>query len=67
MNFVLQFSSWAEFFAMGKHGIYVWSSFGLSLALLFLCVLLPWLKLKRTRKQLKRLIAREQAVKAAAA
>lgn len=66
MDFILQFSSWAEFFAMGKHGLYVWSSYGLSLVLLFLCLLVPWLKLKRTRKHLKRLIAREQAVKAAA-
>lgn len=65
MNFVLQFANWADFLAMGKHGIYVWSSYILSLLLLFLCILLPWLKLKRTKSQLQRHISRQAARQAA--
>lgn len=61
MNFVLQFANWEDFLAMGKHGSYVWSSYLITLILLAACILLPLLKLKRTRKQLQRLIARQEA------
>jgi heme exporter protein D len=26
----MAFDSWADFLAMGKHGVYVWSSYGLT-------------------------------------
>lgn len=61
MNFVLQFANWEDFLAMGKHGSYVWSSYLITLILLTACILLPLLKLKRTRKHLQRLIARQEA------
>lgn len=45
------FNSFAEFMAMGKHGVYVWSCFGISVAILALNVALPWLAHKRYLNQ----------------
>lgn len=44
---------------MGGHGLYVWSCYAISLVLMAASILLPWLKLKSTRKQLARQFARE--------
>lgn len=44
---IFAFNSFAEFLAMGKHGFYVWLSYGISLAVLALNVVLPWLARKR--------------------
>jgi len=33
------FNSWAEFWAMGTHGIYVWSCYGLTFTVIALLVL----------------------------
>ena len=30
----MAFESWADFLAMGKHGVYVWSSYGLTFAVI---------------------------------
>lgn len=30
----MAFDSWADFWAMGKHGVYVWSSYGLVFAVI---------------------------------
>jgi heme exporter protein D len=30
----MAFDSWADFLAMGKHGVYVWSSYGLTFAVI---------------------------------
>jgi heme exporter protein D len=30
----MAFDSWADFMAMGKHGVYVWSSYGLTFAVI---------------------------------
>lgn len=45
------FNSFAEFLAMGKHGPYVWSCFGITLAVLALNLALPWFARKRYLKQ----------------
>jgi len=42
----LQFSSWADFFAMGHHGAYVWSVVAITLVVLLALVWWP-LKLHR--------------------
>ncbi|WP_027848013.1 heme exporter protein CcmD [Marinospirillum minutulum] len=57
----MYFNSLSDFINMGGHGLYVWSSYALTLVLLLSSVLLPWLNLKRTRKQLSRQLAREAA------
>lgn len=38
----MNFDSLAEFVAMGRHGAYVWSSYGLTFATVIVLVLLPW-------------------------
>ncbi|HKM16410.1 MAG TPA: heme exporter protein CcmD [Marinospirillum sp.] len=55
----MYFDSLSEFFNMGGHGLYVWSCYAISLVLMAASILLPWLKLKSTRKQLARQFARE--------
>lgn len=37
----MSFASFADFLAMGNHGAYVWSAYGICLAVLVLNVLLP--------------------------
>lgn len=39
---IFAFNSFAEFLAMGKHGFYVWLSFGITLAVMGLNLALPW-------------------------
>lgn len=46
----MQWGSASEFFAMGGYGLYVWGSYGLSLALM---LLEPWLALRRRRRALQ--------------
>ena len=46
----MQWSSASEFFAMGGYGLYVWGSYGLSLALM---LLEPWLASRRRRRALQ--------------
>ncbi|MFB1011844.1 MAG: heme exporter protein CcmD [Thiopseudomonas sp.] len=48
---IFAFNSFAEFLAMGKHGLYVWLSFGITLAVMALNVALPWLAKKSYIKQ----------------
>jgi len=55
----MYFDSLSEFFNMGGHALYVWSSFAISLLLMLLNIVLPWWKLKSTRKQLQRQIQRD--------
>lgn len=57
----MYFDSLSDFINMGGHGLYVWSSYALTLALMAASILLPWLNLRRTRKQLRRQFAREVA------
>jgi len=38
----MMFASWSEFFAMGHHGLYVWSAYGLCALVLGVNVLGPW-------------------------
>ena len=54
----MYFDSLSEFFAMGGHALYVWASFAISLVLMALNILLPWWRLKATRKHLDRQLRR---------
>jgi len=53
------FDSLADFLAMGRHGAYVWSAYGLCLALLAWNAVLPALARRRYLKTLARRWRRE--------
>ena len=55
----MSFSSFAEFLAMGGHGPYVWSAYGISLAVLALNVALPILARRRYLQDEARRLRRE--------
>ncbi|WP_372873858.1 heme exporter protein CcmD [Pseudomonas sp.] len=56
----MSFNSFAEFLAMGTHGAYVWSSFGISLAVLGLNIVLPLLARRRYLQDEARRLRREK-------
>ncbi|MBB3101804.1 heme exporter protein CcmD [Azomonas macrocytogenes] len=56
----MSFSSFAEFLAMGRHGLYVWSSFGITLVVLALNVALPLLARRRYLQEEARRMRREE-------
>ena len=55
----MSFESFADFLAMGKHGLYVWTSYGISLAVLALNVALPILARRRHLQDEARRLRRE--------
>lgn len=55
----MSFNSFAEFLAMGNHGVYVWSAYGVSLAILLLNVVLPLMTRQRYFKNEARRLRRE--------
>ena len=57
----MNFSSFAEFIAMGNHGVYVWTSYGISLAVLILNVALPALARRRYLQDEARRLRREES------
>lgn len=56
----MSFDSFADFIAMGGHGIYVWSSYALGLAVLLANVLSPIMARKRLITDQLRRIRREE-------
>jgi heme exporter protein D len=56
----MSFSSFADFIAMGKHGLYVWSAYGISLLLLATNVVLPLLAKRRYLHEQARRLRREE-------
>ncbi len=56
----MNFSSFADFIAMGNHGVYVWTSYGISLAVLILNVALPALARRRYLQDEARRLRREE-------
>ncbi|AVO57950.1 heme exporter protein CcmD [Pseudomonas sp. 22526] len=55
----MSFSSFADFLAMGHHGLYVWSAYGICLVVLVLNVAVPLLARKRYLEQEARRLRRE--------
>lgn len=55
----MSFESFSDFLAMGKHGLYVWTSYGISLAVLALNVALPILARRRYLQDEARRLRRE--------
>jgi heme exporter protein D len=56
----MNFSSFSDFIAMGNHGLYVWSSYGISLAVLILNVALPVMARRRYLQDEARRLRREE-------
>lgn len=56
----MSFSSFAEFLAMGNHGLYVWSSFAITVAVLLLNVGLPLAARRRFLQDEARRLRREE-------
>ena len=57
----MSFTSFAEFVAMGNHGLYVWSAYGISLLVLALNVVLPILARRRYLQDEARRLRREKS------
>ncbi|MDV7210596.1 heme exporter protein CcmD [Azotobacter beijerinckii] len=57
----MSFSSFAEFVAMGNHGLYVWSAYGISLAVLAINVVGPLLARRRYLQEEARRLRREES------
>ncbi|MBF8779218.1 heme exporter protein CcmD [Pseudomonas fulva] len=56
----MSFASFADFIAMGRHGLYVWSAYGICLAVLVINVVAPWLARRRYVQQEARRLRRER-------
>ncbi|WP_417582749.1 heme exporter protein CcmD [Nitrincola sp.] len=56
----MSFSSFSEFLAMGGHGLYVWLSYGLGVAVILMNLVLPWLQRNRLLAEQKRRLRREE-------
>jgi heme exporter protein D len=52
--------NWSEFFAMGGYAFFVWTSYGLTLAVIVLNIIMPVLQRKKVISRVKRAIRREQ-------
>lgn len=57
----MQFDSLSAFIAMGTHGPYVWTCYGVTAFLIGLCVLAPRWRLRRILARERRLQRRQQA------
>ena len=57
----MSFVSFSEFLAMGTHGVFVWSAYGVSLAILALNVVLPILARRRYLQDEARRLRREKS------
>lgn len=55
----MSFNSFSEFLAMGHHALYVWTAYGICLAVLALNVAAPILARKRYLQQEARRLRRE--------
>ena len=56
----MSFASFAEFIAMGNHGLYVWSAYGISLLVLAANVAAPLLARRRYLQDEARRLRREE-------
>jgi len=59
----MAFSSWAEFWAMGGYGFYVWLSFGTTLLLLLALGWISQREHQQLKQQIRSKVAREQRVR----
>ncbi|MDE3740081.1 MULTISPECIES: heme exporter protein CcmD [Pseudomonas] len=57
----MSFSSFTEFLAMGNHGLYVWTAYGISLAVLAINVAMPLIARRRYLQDEARRLRREES------
>ncbi|TNC83890.1 MAG: heme exporter protein CcmD [Alcanivorax sp.] len=57
----MAFETFADFMAMGKHGPYVWSAYGITLLVVVANILAPVIRRKGLVEEIKRKAKREQA------
>ncbi|MEH6444205.1 MAG: heme exporter protein CcmD [Oceanospirillaceae bacterium] len=55
----MQFETWLDVIEMGGHGLYVWSSFGLTVLVIALNVIVPLNAHKKIRVSLQKKFQRE--------
>jgi heme exporter protein D len=55
-----QFASFADFLAMGKHGLYVWLSYGIAFGIILYNIVAVILKKRQFFNEAKRRLRREQ-------
>ncbi|AQL36901.1 heme exporter protein CcmD [Pseudomonas syringae] len=55
----MSFESFSDFLAMGRHGLFVWSAYGLCLLVLLINVTLPVLARRRYLQQQAQRLKRE--------
>ncbi|SEI80626.1 MULTISPECIES: heme exporter protein CcmD [unclassified Pseudomonas] len=55
----MSFASFGDFLAMGKHGLFVWTAYGICMAVLVINVLSPLLARRRYLQQEARRLRRE--------
>ena len=55
------FDSFADFLAMGRHGVYVWTAYGIALAIMIGMVVIPVQRNKTLRKMIQRQLRRDAA------
>ena len=56
----MEFNSLAEFIAMGRHGLYVWLSYGLTALIVTYYVMQPALQRRRLLKEQAQRLRREK-------
>ena len=57
----MAFETFADFMAMGKHGPYVWSAYGITLLVVVANILAPIIRRKGLVEEIKRKAKQEQA------
>ncbi|WP_221796939.1 heme exporter protein CcmD [Oceanobacter mangrovi] len=57
----MEFHSFSEFLAMGKHGFYVWLSYGLTAVVIAANVVQPLMQRRRLIKEQNRRLRRERS------
>ncbi|MDH0745348.1 heme exporter protein CcmD [Pseudomonas sp. GD03842] len=55
----MSFDSFSAFLAMGKHGLFVWSAYGICFTVLAINIVSPWLARRRYLQQEARRLRRE--------
>lgn len=56
----MEFNSFAEFLAMGRHGLYVWLSYGITAVIILINVILPLMQRRRLLKEQRQRLRRER-------
>jgi heme exporter protein D len=57
----VSFESFSDFLAMGRHGLFVWSAYGIALLVLVINVALPVMARRRYLQQEARRLRRENS------